>query len=109
MQLIGLMFNLGRGGMGAKIEAAMNAVSPGSECNACVVAAGSDYDSIRAILGRQHNPKFGPPKGTLFATPDSILYKVAMEDAMTNQVSSVITILLFHLNENITNYEFILV
>lgn len=73
--------------MAAKIEAALNAVKPGSQCNACIVVSGSDYDCIRAILGDQHNPKFGPPKGTLFATPDSIIYKLALEEAENEKVS----------------------
>ena len=75
----------GRGGMSAKIEAATNAVKPGSECMACVVVSGSDYDCIRAILGK-HNPKFGPPKGTLFATPGSLLHNVASEEAKAEMV-----------------------
>ncbi len=73
--------------MGAKIEAALNSVKPGSECNACVVASGSDYDSIRSILGPHHDPKYGPPKGTLFATPGSLLYEVAVEDVKSEEVS----------------------
>lgn len=80
--------------MGAKIEAAMNAVRPGSQCNACVIAAGSDYNSIRAILG-EYDPKLGSPKGTLFATPDSILYKIAIEDTKEEAVSFH-CVLLFH-------------
>ena len=73
--------------MQAKIEAAQNAVKPGSQCNACIVVSGSDYDCIRAILGNKHNPKFGPPKGTLFATKDSVIYKLALEEAEKEQVS----------------------
>lgn len=41
----------GRGGMASKIDAAISAVRPGSSCSACVIAAGSDLYSIRAILG----------------------------------------------------------
>ena len=72
--------------MGAKIQAALDAVKPGSECNACVVAAGSDYNSIRAILGKVYDPKYGPPKGTLFATPDSLLHKIAVEESNAEEV-----------------------
>ena len=36
----------GRGGMASKIDAALSAVKPGSQCSACVVAAGDDLNSI---------------------------------------------------------------
>jgi delta-1-pyrroline-5-carboxylate synthetase len=69
----------GRGGMAAKIEAARMAVSPGSTCTACVVAAGSDLNSVRSILSRNLDPETAfPPKGTLFATPGSDLEKQAL-------------------------------
>eukprot|EP00529_Nitzschia_sp_RCC80_P009571 CAMPEP_0113469394 /NCGR_PEP_ID=MMETSP0014_2-20120614/15875_1 /TAXON_ID=2857 /ORGANISM="Nitzschia sp." /LENGTH=788 /DNA_ID=CAMNT_0000361867 /DNA_START=146 /DNA_END=2512 /DNA_ORIENTATION=- /assembly_acc=CAM_ASM_000159 len=77
---IGEKSSLGRGGMGAKIAAAEMAVAPGSACTACVVAAGSDLDSVRSILSTEHKPEFGPPKGTLFATPGSDLEKQALEE-----------------------------
>lgn len=77
---IGTKSSQGRGGMAAKIEAARMAVSPGSACAACIVAAGSDLDSVRSILGREYDPAFGPPKGTLFATPGSDLEKEAMDE-----------------------------
>jgi delta-1-pyrroline-5-carboxylate synthetase len=70
----------GRGGMAAKIAAAESAVRPGSACAACVIAAGSDLDSIRSILAREYKPDFGPPKGTLFASPGSDLEKKALEE-----------------------------
>ena len=70
----------GRGGMGAKIGAAQNAVRPGASCAACVIAAGSDLNSIRSILSPTHNADLGPPKGTLFATPGSDLEKLALEE-----------------------------
>jgi len=63
----------GRGGMGSKIDAAMSAVAPGSNCGACVVAAGSDLNSIRAVLG----PKPFPSKGTMFVTAGSELERQA--------------------------------
>mmetsp|Transcript_23645 Transcript_23645/g.30848 ORF Transcript_23645/g.30848 Transcript_23645/m.30848 type:complete len:508 (+) Transcript_23645:109-1632(+) len=63
--------------MSSKIESAQAAVAPGSNCNACVVVAGSDLNSIRAILGP--NPKYGC-KGTLFVTPGSELEKQAIAD-----------------------------
>lgn len=70
----------GRGGMAAKIQAASNAVKPGSACTACVVAAGCDLNTIRSILGREHKPELGKPKGTLFATPGSDLEKQAIDE-----------------------------
>jgi glutamate 5-kinase len=73
----------GRGGMAAKIGAASSAVKPGSRCSACVVAAGSDLDSIRAVLGR--NPEY-KSRGTLFVTPGSNLEKQAIIDVMSTEV-----------------------
>ncbi|CAB9506023.1 Gamma-glutamyl phosphate reductase [Seminavis robusta] len=70
----------GRGGMAAKIEAAQSAVRPGSNCAACVIAAGSDLTSIRSILSPAYDPDFGPAKGTLFATSGSDLEKLALEE-----------------------------
>jgi len=67
----------GRGGMGSKINAALSAVAPGSACTACVVAAGHDLNSIRAILGPDN--KYGS-KGTLFCTPSSPLEEQAVID-----------------------------
>jgi glutamate 5-kinase len=69
----------GRGGMQSKIDA----VKPGSDCTACVVAAGCDLNSIRAILGPE--PMFGS-KGTLFVTPGSNLEKQAIADSLHSQV-----------------------
>lgn len=66
--------------MAAKIEAARNAVRPGTKCAACVIAAGSDFNSIRSILLHEFNPEFGPSKGTLFATPGSDLELLALEE-----------------------------
>lgn len=74
---IGEKSSQGRGGMASKIDAALSAVQPGSHCNACVVAAGSDLNSIRAILGP--SPKFGT-KGTMFVTAGSDLEKQATAD-----------------------------
>lgn len=79
---IGEKSSQGRGGMSDKIAAAEMAVSPGSACTACVVAAGSDLDSVRSILGREYDPEFGAPKGTLFACPGSDLEKQALEEAV---------------------------
>eukprot|EP00536_Pseudo-nitzschia_multiseries_P003016 jgi/Psemu1/252235/estExt_Genewise1Plus.C_430041 len=67
----------GRGGMASKIDAALSAVAPGSECTACVVAAGHDLNAVRAILGPEN--KFGT-KGTLFCKPGSALEKQAIND-----------------------------
>jgi delta-1-pyrroline-5-carboxylate synthetase len=66
--------------MGAKITAALNAVKPGSECTACVVASGSDYNAVRSILGKKYEPCFGSPKGTLFATPNTALHRIGSEE-----------------------------
>jgi delta-1-pyrroline-5-carboxylate synthetase len=81
--IIGSKSAQGRGGMSSKIEAASFAVSPGSRCTACVVAAGSDLNSIRAILGP--DPKYGS-KGTLFVSPGSDLEKQALQDFATSEV-----------------------
>jgi delta-1-pyrroline-5-carboxylate synthetase len=70
----------GRGGMAAKIDAAQRAVRPGANCAACVIAAGSDLDSIRSILSPTYDPSLGPARGTLFATPGSDLEKLAIEE-----------------------------
>mmetsp|Transcript_32472 Transcript_32472/g.65797 ORF Transcript_32472/g.65797 Transcript_32472/m.65797 type:complete len:514 (+) Transcript_32472:121-1662(+) len=66
--------------MQSKIDAAVSAVEPGSHCNACVVACGNDLNAIRSVLGRSFDPGLGPPKGTLFATPDTDLFKQAVKE-----------------------------
>ena len=72
----------GRGGMGSKINAAQFAVSPGSQCRACVVVSGADLDSIRSVASKEYEVDAGEtPKGTLFCTPDSELEKQAMLDS----------------------------
>lgn len=63
--------------MASKIDAAVSSVEPGSLCNACVVAAGSDLNVIRSILGS--DPSHGT-KGTLFVTPGTDLEKQALAD-----------------------------
>jgi len=82
---IGEKSSQGRGGMAAKIEAAISAVRPGSSCAACVVAAGSDLNAIRSILSTTYkNKEVGfTGKGTLFVTPGSDLEKIAMEELVT--------------------------
>lgn len=77
---IGEKSTQGRGGMGAKIEAASGAVKDGSACAACVIAPGDDLNSIRSILSPHYDPKLGPAKGTLFATPGSDLERLAIEE-----------------------------
>jgi len=77
---IGKKSSQGRGGMQSKIDAAVSAVEPGSHCNACVVACGNDLNAIRSVLGRSFDPGLGPPKGTLFATPDTDLFKQAVKE-----------------------------
>ena len=74
---IGAKSAQGRGGMSSKIEAASAAVRAGSNCSACVIAAGSDLNTIRAVLGRAQN--YVSP-GTLFCTPGSDLEKQALVD-----------------------------
>jgi delta-1-pyrroline-5-carboxylate synthetase len=81
---IGEKSSQGRGGMGSKIDAALNAVQPGSRCSACIVAAGSDLNSIRAVLGP--DPTYGR-KGTLFVQPGSDLEQQALADIATDEVS----------------------
>jgi len=63
--------------MASKIEAAVTAVKPGSLCNACVVAAGSDLNIIRSILG---SDSLHGTKGTLFVTPGTELEKQVIAD-----------------------------
>jgi delta-1-pyrroline-5-carboxylate synthetase len=63
--------------MASKIDAALSAVSPGSNCTACIVTSGNDLNAIRGILGP--DDRFGS-KGTLFCTPDSLLEKQAILD-----------------------------
>lgn len=70
----------GRGGMGAKIDAALGAVKPGSKCNACVVVGGHDLDAIRGTIGTMVPPEI---KGTLFATVDTQLYEIAAKEVDT--------------------------
>jgi delta-1-pyrroline-5-carboxylate synthetase len=70
----------GRGGMKAKIDAALGAVRAGSKCNACVVVGGDDLNAVRSLVGRKHDPELGPPKGTLFATPGTHLYVMAEDE-----------------------------
>jgi delta-1-pyrroline-5-carboxylate synthetase len=82
---IGAKSAQGRGGMGSKIEAASAAVRPGAICSACVVASGSDLNSIRAILGS--DPKYGT-RGTLFCTPGSDLEKQAIQDSTSQDAES---------------------
>lgn len=82
---IGAKSAQGRGGMASKIEAATNAVAPGSKCAACVVASGADLNSVRSILGK-YNSKFGT-KGTLFLTPGSALEKESIREAKATQVN----------------------
>lgn len=74
----------GRGGMGAKIDAALGAVKPGSKCNACIVVGGHDLDAIRSTVGTMVCPQ---PKGTLFVTPGTQLYDVAAKEVETLVVS----------------------
>ena len=76
---IGSKSAMGRGGMAAKIQAASASVKPGSTCSACVIAAGSDLNAIRATLGSHYKPDL-PSRGTLFCTPGSDLEEQAIKD-----------------------------
>jgi delta-1-pyrroline-5-carboxylate synthetase len=82
---IGAKSTQGRGGMASKIEAASAAVRPGSQCSACVVASGSDLNSIRAVLGS--DPKYGT-RGTLFCTAGSDLEAQAIKDSASQESES---------------------
>lgn len=62
--------------MGAKIEAAMNAVKD-SPCQTCVIASGNELDTISSVLGEFDGK---PPKGTLFVNPRSPLFEVALKE-----------------------------
>ena len=78
----------GRGGMASKIEAARFAVSPGSQCRACVVVSGCDLSAIRALANSDYEMEEGEePKGTLFVTPGSELEEQALEDIKNIEVS----------------------
>jgi glutamate 5-kinase len=104
---IGEKSSQGRGGMSAKIEAAANAVRPGSATTACVVAAGSDLNCIRAILGREYHPDFGTCKGTLFATPGSDLETQALEElVLVMEVSIFLSLLIGVDTENSLTYMY---
>jgi delta-1-pyrroline-5-carboxylate synthetase len=86
---IGAKSDQGRGGMASKIDAALSAVQPGSTCRACVVAAGSDLNCIRAVLGRSYKEDDVAPRGTLFCTPGSDLDVQAIkEEAVTGALST---------------------
>lgn len=74
------MKNTGRGGMAAKIGAAVGAVAPGSSCGACLITSGSDLNCIRSILSPEYTPEPGEVKGTLFATPGSELENLAFSE-----------------------------
>jgi len=76
----------GRGGMGAKIEAARDAVAPGASCFGCMVANGSDLSIIRSILGTEYDPALGVG-GTLFAQPGSDIEALALTEVANEEVS----------------------
>jgi len=87
--VIGEKSALGRGGMQSKIDAALSAVQPGSQCQACVVASGSDLNAIRAILSPVYDPIFGPPKGTLFYREGTELEKLIQIESEKEAKNSV--------------------
>jgi len=82
---IGAKSAQGRGGMGAKIAAALGAVEAGSKCSACVVVSGDDLDAIRSVVGRRPKDDCAP-KGTLFVTPGTQLHELASEEEEAEQV-----------------------
>ena len=84
----------GRGGMGAKIDAALSAVKVGSTCNACVVVGGHDLDAIRSIVGRTGAGK--DAKGTLFVTPGTHLYDIASAEVVAERVSEFVNFFVVH-------------
>ena len=88
--VIGEKSDQGRGGMGAKISAALGAVEAGSNCTACVVVGGDDLDAIRSIVGRR--PKDCPPKGTLFVTPGTRLHELASAEEHAEKVCTRVNI-----------------
>jgi len=81
---IGTKSAQGRGGMASKIEAALSAVKPGSKCSACVIAAGSNLQSIRAVLGHEPWPE---AIGTLFCTPGSQLEQQAIKELKEKEIT----------------------
>ena len=88
---IGAKSAQGRGGMGAKISAALGAVESGSNCTACVVVGGDDLDAIRSIVGRR--PKDCEPKGTLFVTPGTQLHDIACAEEEADKVCTRVDII----------------
>jgi len=84
----------GRGGMGAKIDAAIEAVQPyaGSKCTACVVVSGHDLDSIRSVLGHSKEGISDSQKGTLFVTPGTGLYNEAMREMEEETAALVVNV-----------------
>ena len=85
---IGAVSKQGRGGMAAKIEAAVSAVEPGSSCSACVITAGSNLNAIRQVLGSKHSTTDGGRVGTLFCTPGSDLEEQAIKDEKVSDTAS---------------------
>ncbi len=75
--LIGMKSKQGRGGMGAKIDAALSAVSSGSPTQFCVVACGHDLSAIPSVFGASPPPK---PIGTLFINQDSPHFASALDE-----------------------------
>ena len=71
--------------MGAKIDAALNAVKPGSSCIGCIIASGTDLNCIRAVFHPNFDADYGPPKGTLFVTQGTTLYQQASLDLSTEK------------------------
>jgi delta-1-pyrroline-5-carboxylate synthetase len=105
----------GRGGMQAKINAALSAVQPGSKTFACIVASGTDLDSIRATL----HPKYyaahsnsssstnnTTTKGTLFVTPGSKLEQLCLEEINGGKEQVRNTILFFSASSSLVIYCF---
>lgn len=75
---IGEKSTQGRGGMAAKIDAALSAVQSGSPTSACIIAAGNDLNSIRAVFSSK-GAKYGM-KGTLFCQAGSRLEQQARKE-----------------------------
>ena len=86
-------------------DAAMSAVAPGSNCGACVVAAGSDLNSIRAVLG----PKPFPSKGTMFVTAGSELERQAQIELDAGVSHDVIVLRIYSTEKTRWNWIFVVI
>jgi len=89
---IGEKSSRGRGGMQAKIDAALSTVQKGSRTYACIIASGTDLNSIRSILAPRYDPAFGKPKGTLFVKPGTGLEKQAVLEIEAQKEAAAVSV-----------------